>query len=344
MTTEVSNTAAMRKVLCSLGMFIIDEFEYRDADNNLLEHQKAPQVGGGGTYAAIGARTFLPARDIGMIVDKGPDFPEDILKQLLSYGEEMWFFREQETGQTTRALNKYVGEHRGFEYLTHRIRITPKDLEWSTSNFCKPSHLHFICSPSRAAEILGEVGEIDQWNPVTIYEPIPDRCVFEELPTLKRILPAISVLSPNAEEALSLLGANKDVSLESVEWACREFLAFGVGKDGEGSIVIRSGSLGACIANRSQPIRWVDAFWQQDNIDKIADVTGAGNAFLGGLSAGLHFTKDIYEAAFYASVAASFAIEQFGLPRLHGGKWNGDDPRKRLEELHARHRALNDSK
>lgn len=85
---------------------------------------------------------------------------------------------------------------------------------------------------------------------------------------------------------------------------------------------------------------------------------GAGNAFLGGLGAGLRFTQDVCEgipgleggptltltcstAVFYASVSASFIIEQEGLPLMEadGGlrKWNEDSPQRRLSEL--RHRA-----
>lgn len=98
-----------------------------------------------------------------------------------------------------------------FKYLTPRIRITPNDLQGTKLE--KPSMLHFICSPSRAAEILDEVQQIDRWDPVTIYEPIPvrtkhrflancrqsdlrtqDRCIPEELPALKRVLDQVSVL------------------------------------------------------------------------------------------------------------------------------------------------------
>jgi len=123
-----------------------------------------------GTYAAIGARIFLEPKQIGMIVDKGSDFPADILTTLLSYGEEMWFFRNREGEGTTRALNKYIGEHRGFEYLTPRTPLTPKDLD---GEFTKPSQLHFVCSPARAAEIIGEVRTVADWKPLTIFEPIP---------------------------------------------------------------------------------------------------------------------------------------------------------------------------
>jgi hypothetical protein len=57
-------------------------------------------------------RSFrLPARQVGMVVDKGQDFPPPIHAKLLEYGSEMWLFREQQSG-TTRALNSYIGDHR----------------------------------------------------------------------------------------------------------------------------------------------------------------------------------------------------------------------------------------
>jgi sugar/nucleoside kinase (ribokinase family) len=88
---------------------------------------------------------------------------------------------------------------------------------------------------------------------------------------------------------------------------------------------------------------------------------GAGNSFLGGLAAGLSFSKgDVYEgelmepekqrklkgfaiAALFATVSASFAIEQGGLPSLtpnpqdpDAPNCNGDSPMRRLEKLRER--------
>jgi hypothetical protein len=50
-------------------------------------------------------------------------------------------------------------------------------------------------------------------------------------------------------------------------------------------------------------------------------------------------------ATFYATVSAGFTIEQLGLPNLSVAtdagnlieQWNGDSPRRRLDELAARH-------
>jgi hypothetical protein len=94
-----------------------------------------------------------------------------------------------------------------FEYLTPRLRITPKDFEGNKLENSKI--IHFICSPSRASAIMSEVK--GDWKPITVYEPIPvrsagcslltvfnldlqDRCVPEELPALKVVLPLISIL------------------------------------------------------------------------------------------------------------------------------------------------------
>lgn len=53
-------------------------------------------------------------------------------------------------------------------------------------------------------------------------------------------------------------------------------------------------------------------------------------------------------AAFFATISASYTIEQHGLPRITrtssdvlGEEWNGDSPWKRLQELKARN-AKND--
>ena len=100
----------------------------------------------------------------------------------------------------------------------------------------------------------------------------------------------------------------------SIEEACKRFLSFGVGADGGGHVIIRSGHMGAFVANRKRSA-WVDAFWTEQNAGKVVDVTGAlqqiltksltsglnrtsgaGNGFLGGLAAGLLMThNDVFE-------------------------------------------------
>ncbi|CAE6424154.1 putative protein C16C9,01c [Rhizoctonia solani AG-1 IB] len=326
----------MPKHFVSLGLFILDEFEFLDATGNPTGKTFPTQVGGGGTYAAIGARIWLPASEIGQIVDRGSDFPATVQRQLDHYGPEMWHFREQPENKTTRAVNRYTGELRDFDYLTPRIRLTPKDLPGTPLE--SPRQIHFVCSPTRASQIMQDVDAYGakDWKPFTIYEPIPSRCVPEELPALRQILHRIDILSPNAEEAFGLLSFDKTrfEDHSAVEQAAARLLSFGVGKDG-------SGTEGGIVRGW-----WIPAYWGPEDIG-VVDVTGAGNAFLGGLSAGLYLTDgDVREAVLYATISAGYIIEQLGLPRVeYRGSgavelWNGDRPRDRLGLFRYRHSEL----
>jgi len=150
------------------------------------------------------------------------------------------------------------------------------------------------------------------------------------------------VLSPNAEEAMSLLADPSPVSKSAIERACNSFLDFGVGPAGTGTVIIRSGYLGAYVASREKPGRWIAAYWTTG--ERVVDVTGAGNTFLGGLAAGLALTNgDVFEAALYGTISASYTVEQLGLPQItrassdvKSEEWNGDSPWGRLQELKAR--------
>ncbi|KIM43590.1 hypothetical protein M413DRAFT_68614 [Hebeloma cylindrosporum] len=281
----------------------------------------------------------LPPSQIGMIVDKGPEFPASMEASLMKYGQEMWTFRNHSHHATTRVLNSYKGENRRFEYNTPRIRLTPKDL--IGTDLANPKVLHFICSPARASAIMSEVQ--DEWSSITVYEPIPDSCIPEELPALKKVLPLISVLSPNAEEALSLVSLPLPPTKDRVEKATDDFLDIGVGKEGNGWVIIRCGALGAYLKSRATTGQWIEAFWTEKDGDKVVDVTGAGNSFLGGFAAGLRLSGgDVYEATLHASISASFIIEQEGLPAISEDsmgrcQWNGDVPSRRLDILRKRH-------
>ena len=161
---------------------------------------------------------------------------------------------------------------------------------------------------------MDEVDQVDGWHPMTIYEPIPARCVPEELPALRAILPKIDILSPNAVEALTILSMPvENVTRIVIEDACSQFLAMGVGKEGKGAVIIRSGELGAYVKQIGREGLWVDAYWGGDRPEKVVDVTGkgeyriirllkhfqgAGNAFLGGLAGGLALGKNLYQGKY----------------------------------------------
>lgn len=87
--------------------------------------------------------------------------------------------------------------------------------------------------------------------------------------------------------------------------------------------------------------RWIPAYWTKEHADKVVDPTGGGNTFLGGLAVALARGKSMEEAACWGSVAASFAIQQVGVPELgkdeeDGETWNGARVGDRLADLKER--------
>lgn len=87
--------------------------------------------------------------------------------------------------------------------------------------------------------------------------------------------------------------------------------------------------------------RWIPAYWTKEDADKVVDPTGGGNTFLGGLAVALARGKSMDEAACWGSVAASFAIEQVGMPQLKVDEegeetWNNAKVGDRLREFHER--------
>jgi len=64
---------------------------------------------------------------------------------------------------------------------------------------------------------------------------------------------------------------------------------------------------------------------------RVGDVTGAGDAYCGGFSAGYLSTGDAETAGMFGAVSASFAIEDFGI--FDAARYGPDDARRRLEYL-----------
>lgn len=146
----------------------------------------------------------------------------------------------------------------------------------------------------------------------------------------------MDVFSPNHFELFSIFEEQPSTpfSRSQVEDLAKRFLDAGVGPEQTGSIIVRAGEHGSMILAPDGVPRWMSPYYQ-DSSSKVVDATGAGNAFLGAYAIGYLKTRDSYQAACYGSVAASFALEQIGIPRitvLNGRElWNGVDVDERLK-------------
>lgn len=147
------------------------------------------------------------------------------------------------------------------------------------------------------------------------------------------------MFSPNHLEITRLFtGVDpEDFQPKVLESYARKFLDHSIGPRGEGCIVIRAGEHGSLSASCAASFIWSPAFYPPDSdTSRIVDPTGAGNAFIGGFTTGLLQNLPLEKAAAYGNVAASFALEQIGLPNLEiqdlVETWNGVKVQERLEE------------
>ncbi|CAN9373545.1 unnamed protein product [Alternaria alternata] len=221
------------------------------------------------------------------------------------------------------------------------------DLLWSKS-------FHLICSPLRCIDLIENIialrkqgsSSTDVRRPVFIWEPVPDLCTPAEYENCLKALKYVDVVSPNHGELGGFFGRNTDgkefVDFRTIEKLCSQWLDSGVG-DGNGGVVVRCGKDG-CLIMRRGLRKWMPAYHQ--SAEKVADPTGGGNSFLGGLAVGLLrggslcAPDNLEEAAIWGTISASFAIEQIGMPVLSqsrdGETWNGVGVQDRLSDFKQR--------
>jgi sugar/nucleoside kinase (ribokinase family) len=154
----------------------------------------------------------------------------------------------------------------------------------------------------------------------------------------------VDVFSPNHLELMQLMVApssgNGSFGRETIETHAKHLFASNLHASNAGlKIVIRAGEHGCLLLSREIACRWLPACFDADSA-AVVDTTGAGNCFLGAFTNILGATGDLVEAGIYGNVAASFALQQIGMPalRCEDGQelWNSVMFASRLAEYRAR--------
>lgn len=157
----------------------------------------------------------------------------------------------------------------------------------------------------------------------------------------RQALRYVHVLSPNHEELGALFGfSHPAAGIDRMALQSQVQALFLSPDHALKAIIVRAGSEGCYVASSSadRPV-WVPPYHRQGPGAKVLDPTGGGNGFLGALAVGLIRTNfDLQKAAIWGSVAASFCIEQVGVPTLWiddlgKERWNGQDPFDRVSEM-----------
>ncbi|ORY15682.1 pfkB family kinase [Clohesyomyces aquaticus] len=325
----------------SLGMVILDDIQFPNKPT------LTNVTGGSSSYVTLGNRLFAPhPAKVGCIILAGEDFPQAVEEELRSWSITL-ILKMQENVRSSRGLLEYEDNTFGpkkFRYTTTPIKILPTDL--ASTPLLGAKAIHLFATPE---EILNQVPEILHLRkvhgilelPLLVWEPFPASCNIENRHSFPDACKLVDVFSPNHLEVTAIFtNKRSDVFEQSkLESYANEFLTSGVGPQGRGTIIIRAAEHGALTANLSTRATWLPSYYKKDH-EKIVDPTGAGNSFIGGYMAGWQSTGDVIKATCYGHVAASFALEQIGLPKY--GKegslevWHGTSAEDRLKEYMAR--------
>ncbi|KAI9925509.1 hypothetical protein ASPWEDRAFT_157025 [Aspergillus wentii DTO 134E9] len=330
----------------SLGLIILDEIRFPN---------QAPLIdiiGGSGAYATLGARLFLPhphSQCIGWIIHVGNDFPESVKNRLESWGISLVVEREADK-PSMRGLLEYKDTTFGpkdFKYTTPFLSVRESSLEGT--RLLHSMVYHYLETPHNIAQHVSTLFDLRKKKgiseqPLIIWEPAPPSCRKENLEACLDAVLFVDVFSPNHIELAALFGESPlaigVVDKGKIEDMAARVVNSGIGADGKGIVIVRAGEHGCLVCGRDTLPMWLPPFYKavlgETQHFKVVDPTGAGNAFLGGYAVGYLKTESIVEAAYYGSVAASFALEQVGMPEKSGkgdGElWNGVNVSSRLDE------------
>ncbi len=251
-------------------------------------------LGGGMTHAAMGMRVWTDqVRPISSI---GNDFPANQWAQMAGLFDMHGILRRDWI--TTRAWQL-------FEENGHRTEVfrTPMDLFFAANP--RPEEVPLDLLNAEGVYLQGGTADdVYPWlerlrkagSRFILWEPwerftLPENwAVFQDLAKLT------DAVSPNLEEARTLTG--KTDPLELVHCLL----------DSAPLVALRMGAQGSLVAQKGGPVYQVSTV----PVPEIVDVTGAGNAYCGGLIVGMAATGDLVEAARYAAVSASMALGQYG--------------------------------
>ncbi|ROV98006.1 hypothetical protein VMCG_06954 [Cytospora schulzeri] len=346
--SSMSETHTRDSSFVSLGMAVIDEIRFPTKET-LLD-----VPGGSGLYATLGARLLQAAprsKSVGYVLLAGYDFPEAIL-HLLQKWETRLHIHQMPNHPSTRGLLIYEDDafgRKSFVYTSPPLQPRPSDLE--TYSLLQAKSFHFLSLPEdlevqvmALLELRKNHGVSDR--PLIVWEPAPIGCDRVNLDSHFRACKLVDVFSPNHLELGYLFEGKREEAPEfsrsNIEMFAKQFLDSGIGpKVEEGLIVIRAGEHGALTLSTSGP-EWLPPFYEKPSA-KVVDPTGAGNTFLGGFCVTLQETGNPREASIRGTVAASYALEQFGLPQCSplispGSEeaWNGSNVSKRIDDFKRR--------
>jgi sugar/nucleoside kinase (ribokinase family)/fructoselysine-6-P-deglycase FrlB-like protein len=280
-----------------VGNLTIDDVVHANGETNMASP-------GGNTIHAATAAALWGTR-VGAVARLGSDFPRSALERLKAAGLDLEGLRPIE-GPTVRNWVIYeVDGRRDWIYRTppeRRFEVAPQP-EDTPAGWTAPQVVHVAAMPFDAAVLIVDSFRDSADRPlITLdtHEDWTDEAAQDEIIALAR---RVDVFAPSHGELAAIIG-HDDPSR-----AATELLEAGVP-----AVVVKCGGDGAVIARRSEGETQLTAIPAPQV--PVVDMTGAGDAFCGGLAAGLALGEELVPAARRGAASAGAAIGASGSLRL----------------------------
>ncbi len=257
-------------------------------------------LGGAGTHALIGMRVWSDRLGYAAVV--GDDFAAEHRRMLAEMGVDLRGLVVRQNYRTARAWQLFDESERRTEVFRTDMD-TFRDLKAQYHEF-PPDYLHakgYHIHDGSYSDLADMARCLRAANPSVriVWEPTLDH-LDGPREELRSVLPHVDLFCPDLEEAARLTGESRLDALIS-----------GLHDLGAGIVGIRMGASGSLVSMPTGDVYQVPAV-----PTTIVDVTGAGDAYCGGFLVGLSEGDDVARAAARAATSASFALEQFGVPRI----------------------------
>jgi sugar/nucleoside kinase (ribokinase family) len=255
-------------------------------------------LGGAGMHALVGMRIWSDR--LGYAAAAGPDLDAAHRESLEQFGVDLNGLVQRDGFQTARAWQVFELDERRIEVFRtsmddfERYQVTKEDLP-ETYYGARGFHIQW----GTLVELADLIAHLRARNPALkiVVEPTYEQ-LEKDADGFISLMSHVSLFSPDMGEGELITGQS------TPEEICDTLLGWGAPL-----VAIRMGEQGSLIRTPDGEGWLIPAVPAS-----IVDVTGAGNAYCGGFLTGLGDGVSLLEAAMRATVSASFALEQFGLP------------------------------
>lgn len=279
-----------------------------------IDHVKTPAaeatglLGGSAAYAALAASFF--SRPVNLVGIIGRDFPQEHLQMLESHGVTLDGVERSENESFTWSGEYHANMN---ERTTHRVGLNVLE-NWTVkvpaSAASAPIVVLANMSPDNQMEMLAQCGipGAAAANGRYVIADTMDLWIEIANPRLHEVLPHLDVFVLNEGEARELARTSNLVK------AGQALLA-----KGPRNVIVKLGEFGAILFSANGEVFRCSAY----PLEEVADPTGAGDTFLGGMAGYLASLGPVpYDfaqlrlAVMHGSMLASFACEAFSTRRM----------------------------